>query len=1173
MKLDSITLQNFGVYSNRRFDFRRAPLVLIYGLNEAGKTTALNGIRQALFGFRPRTPYLMGTGGMSAQVEARLRNGSALQFTRQKGRPDKVDCLLDGQQIRERQFLEIMGEWSLDSYESLFGFSQVELTAGQETLKSAQLAEALAGGGMYGINALENLRTELSTSLAELYKSRGSTSEINVKLNEIKVARENLRIDEVPPQAIEAVRRDLNSAESEAERLQQQFADLQSQAISTQKTIDALPYFRERQSLNQQIEQLDIPDQLDSGFVTAWKERAKQRQELQTQLQRERDLLWEDESAWQSLSVTTRVLEHDAVIDVLGHKASQIAGQRESSQQWQRELASYASERERLLKTLGLESSDPRLVDLQLDAEQSRRCAALGTEAVRWQESAAQHRQALQTSVEALELVGGAAGTPQAIPPNLGTLADLVGQLAEREHAFRHRTADVEKRLGAEDVGQREVLQRLLLDGQSLEFGWSIPDEIEIDEMATQSEKLASSRERCQSQLREIAAEIEVVESAIATASTQGIDGLQADLAQLASQRDALISDWVDELDQPLLAASISHDTQQERLRTLALLVGESDQLVQKLLDQAETVASVRQRTQALARLKQRATTAEQDLATIDKHVEEFAAQWRELWNPLPVQVVSFARMKAWAAQYRSWQQQQQTRDNARKELRLARQQIQSLRLEIVDQWPKLVDADTDLKVLQGQIEQWEDLRRDWSQAEQKQRAALAKQQAARKQLEQADRQLETLDAEFATWLEALPFPLKWPVGEAQRLVELLERMRRTAQTVSRLESQLAEAEEDIGRFCEQVQQLAREMAHETPADVESAEALARKWLRELQDNRQQKVRRAELDARIQHRKERCAAWTKELNTIDDQLAALTTAKGFDTASGVGELVERLSYAESLRVKLGEVNAKLSAFCTTQTFDSFVTELAAQDDSQLVVQHEELQRQIASTNEERTQIEQTIGSLKERLGAMSNNESAQRESQILRELQGDLTELCDQWIVIRLAHEMLTRSIDLFSSENEPQLLGSASGYLAKLTDGKYLKVEHDSQDKNKFFVRDRQGAQWAPDRLSTGAREQLFLAIRMAFIDLHCSEHEPLPVIMDDCFVNFDDQRATNALDVIANWDDSIQTVLLSCHARIPRMLASIAPETPVINLSSGDVKSASEAAPEMQAEDYLVP
>ncbi len=69
----------------------------------------------------------------------------------------------------------------------------------------------------------------------------------------------------------------------------------------------------------------------------------------------------------------------------------------------------------------------------------------------------------------------------------------------------------------------------------------------------------------------------------------------------------------------------------------------------------------------------------------------------------------------------------------------------------------------------------------------------------------------------------------------------------------------------------------------------------------------------------------------------------------------------------------------------------------------------------------------------------------------------------------------------------------------------------------------------------------------------------------MDDCFVNFDDTRARYALDAIANWDESIQTIVLSCHWRVVQILAELAPSTRVIHLERETTTTAGELSRDM--------
>ena len=69
---------------------------------------------------------------------------------------------------------------------------------------------------------------------------------------------------------------------------------------------------------------------------------------------------------------------------------------------------------------------------------------------------------------------------------------------------------------------------------------------------------------------------------------------------------------------------------------------------------------------------------------------------------------------------------------------------------------------------------------------------------------------------------------------------------------------------------------------------------------------------------------------------------------------------------------------------------------------------------------------------------------------------------------------------------------------------------------------------------MSTGTREQLYLALRLAYARHYCSYSEPLPLILDDVLVNFDAERAKATLRVLAEVGEKIQVVLLTCHPHL---------------------------------------
>jgi len=68
---------------------------------------------------------------------------------------------------------------------------------------------------------------------------------------------------------------------------------------------------------------------------------------------------------------------------------------------------------------------------------------------------------------------------------------------------------------------------------------------------------------------------------------------------------------------------------------------------------------------------------------------------------------------------------------------------------------------------------------------------------------------------------------------------------------------------------------------------------------------------------------------------------------------------------------------------------------------------------------------------------------------------------------------------------------------------------------------------------LSRGAREELYLAMRLGLIAEYEKHGEPMPLVMDDIMVNFDDERAGRALEAVAAFAAGRQVIIMTCHRR----------------------------------------
>jgi chromosome segregation protein len=69
---------------------------------------------------------------------------------------------------------------------------------------------------------------------------------------------------------------------------------------------------------------------------------------------------------------------------------------------------------------------------------------------------------------------------------------------------------------------------------------------------------------------------------------------------------------------------------------------------------------------------------------------------------------------------------------------------------------------------------------------------------------------------------------------------------------------------------------------------------------------------------------------------------------------------------------------------------------------------------------------------------------------------------------------------------------------------------------------------------LSEGTRDQLYLALRLAYIEDYASRAEAPPFVGDDIFASFDPARTGHGLEALAAIGDRVQPILFTHHAHV---------------------------------------
>ena len=155
------------------------------------------------------------------------------------------------------------------------------------------------------------------------------------------------------------------------------------------------------------------------------------------------------------------------------------------------------------------------------------------------------------------------------------------------------------------------------------------------------------------------------------------------------------------------------------------------------------------------------------------------------------------------------------------------------------------------------------------------------------------------------------------------------------------------------------------------------------------------------------------------------------------------------------------------------------------------------------------------------------------------QLQEDILTANTDYAALDLALEALQEADSQLQSRLSPQLSQRAGEYFSRLTDGQYTQVSL-TRD---LEVTVREGDSLA-DRplsyLSQGTADQLYLALRLALADLLLPQPDACPLILDDAFLTFDDQRLALALGVMQELAQTRQILLFTCQSREGRMLTA---------------------------------
>lgn len=1158
MRFHRITIPAFGPFTDFSLDFPAqseggGDFHIIYGPNEAGKSSFLRAIYGFLFGIPGQSSdnFIHEYSALRILAEIEDSSGDIHIFQRRKG---NRNTLLDedGAAQSEMSLQNLFSQVDYDYFSSMFGLGSRELREGADELLrgDGRLGEALFSAQLGGTPVDKVMKTLEAESKA-IFAGR-TQGTLRKSLNAYKEFRTRAKDHFIKPEEWTAIEDGLSEKTALYAALQVDYKEVNRRLDTLKLCRSARPTILAWRDCGDQLESLrDLPS-LPRDFSAKLEEAREHNRESRIRSKRIEGELQNLEKRSAELTLLPEVLAERSQIDALHtdlgayrKDKSRLASLRTEAEIKQQEIQSTCRDldiTDDLTQIEALRTTRPKRLE-------AARIANALSEAKASLDSAQSQILKLERDRHDLLAKSSTANTDRLAELN-GLLHQAAGIQPVAEGLL---TLEINRRAAEQKLRD---LQRQLPDAPedlSAIPQLLVPSSANISDFRGKLESDTRRKEESIQAKEEIDDEILDIQRDIQRLSQSRdlprIEDLKATRAHRDSLWDRVLHDWKGIGDTP---APPYEDT-----RPLEVGYRESVETADHIADQLRTEASD---IAELVRLEGDLHTAQQKREAIETRIlknEEIAtenlAAWHDLWKPCQLTPHSPSAMAEWRGHWREFCSQWEQFATLDQQLCQQREKVDHMAIALSKAIaPDTNSSDADFSQLLPQVKAERDR---LEEAQQEENIRQNKLQSLETALQQERENLPIRQTEVDDILQqwtAICSSLTLPTDIAPTdAITLLQDREQLFTHYDTWQSQLTEQEGLRARIAEYEKkaETLRLSLHMDGANTEAVEAALWSALENAIHIQNNHDRFAE---QIATATEELVKARSDQTLTKEQFDALFTQTGLDDEQELDPLLSRIKEYWTLSDHRDDRQKQIQALAPDYTFDEFLdlyhredAENLPEEIANLEIELEELSTKRETASNERQEFERRRDELDSARAEAASNE--QRAVSAAAALQED----AEQYARLEMALAILRSQIDNFRRENQGPFMEKASHWFSEITGKAFSGIATDYQDGDKPVIVGIRSTgvseRHVPIRgMSEGTRDQLYLALRFAGLEQHLQDHTPMPMILDDLLVHFDDGRSVHALRALARLAKQSQILLLTHHQHLLTLAEG--------NLSKGD-------------------
>lgn len=1134
MRITRLDLLRFGKFTDKTVSLPHGAqdFHLIVGPNEAGKSTLRDAIQDLLFGIENRSRYNFVHAHSEMRLGALIEQGDRkLDFVRTKARTKTLQ-VANGSVLPDSALTPFLGQIDRGFFDQMFGLNHERLVkGGQEILSASNDVGQILFQAAAGIGSLGTIRDKLEQEADALWAPRKSDKrEYYNAVNELEQAEAALKQTTVRTKDWQEARGAVDAIAAQLQAAREAYAELVQQSNRLERVRRVAPMLTTIEGLERQLVEL--------GPVTALPESATEQlaqAERNIAIASQSLLLFETQTA--DLMVRIEAIHPDESILARGVDIEALSATR----QQMRNVASDIAKREGEIQVLWqdvqeasrqlgwpLETEDAfsqrlpgKLVRSSMDGL-VRRHEALTQALLTAQESL----RARQEEVKAINAEIGLLpqdATPIAIVEALASArapGDVPAQQKRLETQLRRLERDLqaaEVALGKWNPGLENL--RTLMP----------PTLDETNSLIKRRSELELTATTLGQRITETKGEIQTLQLEISQYKATHKPVTLEDVGQGRSKRDAT---WQ--------AIKVGAVKLSEAAPGYEHAVIEADGLSDQRHDKAQEETELQGRLDRLERLQQQMTDLNARIAENKVSLTSLDQLWDERVDGLGLSGMGLLQVNDWRS--------------ARDRVLLAAVALAEAQLAQKD----LVQTASDAKAMLLQVmqiikPQSENLKLTElilmadervtaaTRAHERRSTLLTQKVRAEVAIPELENRVAQAQQALATWLAELQknlalahLPTDTPIGSVADALSLFERMHQQVQKIREIRvNRIDMMRRDLDGFVNAARALALDiapdMANQTGVEISiSLDSLLKRHTAAANELERLTT---DLDKAATQKKAASARIAEDRASLKPLLhvSGATSNDELRLAAANSDLMRSLLRDKDQALKLllsagdGLDRVALAAeFAATdaESLSSCLSESKRQTD-EVVAQQNKLSGEL-------TTAELTLGKI------AGQSEAARAESQ-RQEALARMANALERYIKVYTAAKLLRWAIERFRETRQGPMLARASEVFLGLTQGAFSRLVVDYESEPLKLSGQRASGELVDiEGMSDGTRDQLYLALRLAALELHLEQSVPLPFIADDLFINYDDDRAKSGLQALAKLSESTQVIFLSHHAHL---------------------------------------